>query len=241
MEDLCRPGIVELPYADRWRHGVRAVAASPEDSCGGPGSTERGRSPSPGLRSIRIPISLAWRSVLSPGQSSNRSRRNGSRSSARRCVDRSGPLAIASCGRAGGRRVCSSRSPRSVIGLGPIWSVVLFLTRYNVGHLAIRIWGFRRGWRDGLEVGRALREGWLKTVPRMLAPVILLLLGLDAVLLSREVLDVVGWHGLFAGLALVAAFVTLMAFRWPRRTGRIAVALVVLIPVMWFALATLNG
>ncbi|MGW8282379.1 MAG: hypothetical protein ACWGON_03670, partial [Gemmatimonadota bacterium] len=93
---------------------------------------------------------------------------------------------------------------------------------------------------DGLEVGRALHEQWLKTVPRVLAPVILLLLGLDAVLLSREVLDVVAWHGFFGGLALVAAFVALMAFRWPRRTGRIAVALVVLIPFMWAALAALN-
>lgn len=126
-------------------------------------------------------------------------------------------------------------------GLDPIGSVVLFLALYNIGHLTIRVWGFRRGWRDGLDVGKAFHEQWLKTVPRVLAPVILLLLGLDAVLLSREVLDVVAWEGFFAGLALVAAFVTLLAFRWPRRTGRIAVALVAMIPLMWAAVAVLNG
>ena len=127
------------------------------------------------------------------------------------------------------------------LGLGPIWSVVLFLSTYNAGHIAIRVWGFRRGWKDGLGVGQALHERWLDVVPKTLAPVILLLLGLDAVLLSRKVLDVVAWHGFFAGLALVAAFVSLMAFRWPRRTGRIAVGLVLSIPLVWVLIATLNG
>lgn len=127
------------------------------------------------------------------------------------------------------------------LGLGPIWSVLLFLATYNAGHIAIRVWGFRRGWKDGLSVGQALHERWLDIVPRTLAPVILLLLGLDAVLLSRKVLDVVAWHGFFAGLALVAAFVSLMAFRWPRRSGRIAVALVLSIPLVWVLIATLNG
>jgi PTS system mannose-specific IID component len=127
------------------------------------------------------------------------------------------------------------------LGLGPIWSVILFLATYNAGHIATRVWGFRRGWKDGLGVGQALHERWLDIVPRTLAPVILLLLGLDAVLLSRKVLDVVAWHGFFAGLALVAGFVSLMAFRWPRRTGRIAVALVLSIPLVWVLIATLNG
>ncbi len=155
-----------------------------------------------------------------------------------------GPL-----GTVGDRLVWASWRPACLLvaiaafgfGLAPIWAVVLFLTVYNFGHLTIRVWAFRRGWKDGLEVGKVLHEQWLKTVPRVLAPVILLLLGLDAVLLSREVLDVVAWHGFFGGLTLVAAFVALMAFRWPRRTGRIAVALVVLIPFMWAALAALNA
>jgi PTS system mannose-specific IID component len=156
----------------------------------------------------------------------------------------SGPL-----GTVGDRLIWASWRPACLLvaiaafglGLGPIWSVILFLATYNVGHIAIRVWGFRRGWMDGLGVGQALHERWLDIVPKVLAPVILLLLGLDAVLLSRKVLDVVAWHGFFAGLALVAAFVSLMAFRWPRRTGRIAVALVMSIPLVWILIATLNG
>ncbi len=156
----------------------------------------------------------------------------------------SGPL-----GTVGDRLIWASWRPACLLvaiaafglGLGPIWSVILFLATYNVGHIAIRVWGFRRGWMDGLAVGQALHERWLDIVPKVLAPVILLLLGLDAVLLSRKVLDVVEWHGFFAGLALVAAFVSLMAFRWPRRTGRIAVALVLSIPLVWILIATLNG
>lgn len=126
------------------------------------------------------------------------------------------------------------------IGLGPIWCVALFLTTYNVGHIAIRVWGFIRGWRDGLGVSKALHERWLDRVPKVLAPAILLLLGLDVVLLSRRVLDIVAWDGLFGGLAVVAAFVSLMAFRWPRRSGRIAIALVISIPLVWTGLALLN-
>ena len=155
-----------------------------------------------------------------------------------------GPL-----GTVGDRLVWASIRPACLLvavaafgmGLGPIWSVALFLATYNAGHLAIRVWGFRRGWRDGLGVGQALHERWLDFVPKVLAPLILLLLGLDAVLLSRRLLDVVEWHGFFGGLALVAAFVALMGFRWPRRTGRIAVALVLSIPLMWIGLMALNG
>jgi len=127
------------------------------------------------------------------------------------------------------------------IGLDPLWSSLLFLITFNLGHIGVRIWAFRRGWRDGLGVGKSLHEEWLVRVPRLLAPLILLLLGLDTVLLGRRVLDVVNWDGFFGGLAAVAVFVALVAFRWPRRTGRIAAALVVSIPLAWLGLALLNG
>ncbi len=127
------------------------------------------------------------------------------------------------------------------LGLDPLWSVALFLVTFNVGHIAVRVWGFRSGWREGLGVGKALHENWLDRVPRRLAPLILFLLGLDTVLLSRSVLDVVEWNGFFGGLAAVAAFVALVAFRWPRRAGRIAAALVLAIPIAWVVVALLNG
>jgi PTS system mannose-specific IID component len=127
------------------------------------------------------------------------------------------------------------------VGLDPLWSVVSFLVTFNAGHVGVRIWGFHRGWTEGLAVGQALHEDWLVRVPQLLAPCILLLLGLDTVLLSRRALDVVEWHGPFWGLAAVAALVALVAFRWPRRTGRIASALIVAIPLAWLVVALLQG
>ena len=127
------------------------------------------------------------------------------------------------------------------LGVDPLWSVALFLLTFNAGHIAIRVWGFRSGWREGLGVGKALHESWLEWVPRRLAPLILFLLGLDAVLLSRSVLDVVEWNGFLGGLAAVAAFVALVAFRWPRRAGRVAAALVLAIPIAWLVVAALIG
>lgn len=41
-------------------------------------------------------------------------------------------------------------------GLSAWASVALFLVVYNVGHLWVRIWAFREGWRKGFRVGEAL-------------------------------------------------------------------------------------
>jgi PTS system mannose-specific IID component len=47
------------------------------------------------------------------------------------------------------------------LGLPPLACVLLFLIPYNVGHLALRAWGFNAGLRWGHEVGRVLREAAL--------------------------------------------------------------------------------
>ncbi len=43
------------------------------------------------------------------------------------------------------------------LGAPPWLAVLTFLVPYNVGHLALRIWAFRTGYREGRDVGRALR------------------------------------------------------------------------------------
>ena len=43
-------------------------------------------------------------------------------------------------------------------GAGWWIAVLAFLAAYNALHLWMRIWGLDAGWRDGLQVGRALRE-----------------------------------------------------------------------------------
>ncbi|MEJ2541120.1 MAG: PTS system mannose/fructose/sorbose family transporter subunit IID [Gemmatimonadota bacterium] len=57
-------------------------------------------------------------------------------------------------------------------GASPFWTVLTFLVLYNVGHVGLRIWGFREGWASGVKVAVRLRsaglarmssrlEGWL--------------------------------------------------------------------------------
>jgi PTS system mannose-specific IID component len=43
-------------------------------------------------------------------------------------------------------------------GVPPLLCVLLFLTVYNAGHLALRAWAFHVGYREGRKVGGSLRE-----------------------------------------------------------------------------------
>ena len=47
--------------------------------------------------------------------------------------------------------------------------VLIFLGTYNVGHLALRVWGLHAGWRDGLRVAAALGNPILRQGPAHLA------------------------------------------------------------------------
>ena len=44
-----------------------------------------------------------------------------------------------------------------ILGAPPIVAVLVFLVPYNIGHLGIRMWGFRTGLKEGRDVGRRLR------------------------------------------------------------------------------------
>jgi PTS system mannose-specific IID component len=45
----------------------------------------------------------------------------------------------------------------ALLGASPEWTVLFFLIVYNLGHLALRTWGFRTGLAQGSDVGGALR------------------------------------------------------------------------------------
>ena len=51
------------------------------------------------------------------------------------------------------------------LGTGPVATVVFFLVLYNVGHLALRLWGLNTGWRLGLQVASALGNPVLRRGP----------------------------------------------------------------------------
>lgn len=122
------------------------------------------------------------------------------------------------------------------LGLNALWSAGAFLVTYNAGHLWIRAWGFRCGWRQGRDVGKTLREFPFERFTDRLWPVTMFLLGAATVLLGREVLATSGGTGSWT-LLLVAGLVAIPAFRWPNRFGRLAVGLLLSIPVIWILLA----
>lgn len=55
------------------------------------------------------------------------------------------------------------------LGASPWGVVLLFLGAYNLGHLALRIWGLHAGWRDGLRVAQSLGNPILRQGPAHVA------------------------------------------------------------------------
>lgn len=64
------------------------------------------------------------------------------------------------------------------LGASPAGVVLLFLGVYNLGHLALRIWGLHVGWRDGLRVAQALGNPVLRQGPAHVARATALLAGI---------------------------------------------------------------
>jgi mannose/fructose/N-acetylgalactosamine-specific phosphotransferase system component IID len=91
-------------------------------------------------------------------------------------------------------------------GLGPAWTVATFLVVYNVGHVGLRIWGFREGWGAGAGVAARLREAGLAEVSarleRWLAVALGLLVGLAIVAPALGGTLPLPWAA--AGLSLLA-------------------------------------
>lgn len=127
------------------------------------------------------------------------------------------------------------------MGLGPWLSAGVFLVIYNVGHLWVRAWGYRRGWEEGRAVGKSLRQFPLDRLTDRLWPVTMFLLGGATVLLGRMVVDTAGRSAESWPLLVFAGFVAVPAFRWPNRFGRLAVGLILCIPFVWLVLAVSGG
>lgn len=106
------------------------------------------------------------------------------------------------------------------LGLGAWTSVLLFLVSYNAGHLALRLWAFRRGWRDGPSALEGLSTGWPGTLGRWLSRCAVVLAGGAAVVVAA---GLTGAGGVLAGSLAAAAAAA--GFRWPEVAGRLAVPL----------------
>ena len=85
---------------------------------------------------------------------------------------------------AGWRPVCLLAALAALLSGAPWWLAVGgFLVLYNAGHIALRWWAFRVGWRQGLSVAARLRHSWFWDADRPLHQAGPFLLGLTAVLL----------------------------------------------------------
>ncbi len=116
------------------------------------------------------------------------------------------------------------------LGLPGWGSAVLFLLVYNLGHIGLRLWGFRVGLRDGRAVGRSLERANLSGWTARLKSVAALLLGLlaGAVLAGDGGLATSGvlWTALAAGAFLAGLRVGHHAWRPAAATVVAAIALV---------------
>jgi len=127
-----------------------------------------------------------------------------------------------------------------LVGVSPGWSIAAFLILYNGGHIAVRAWGYARGWEAGLQVGRFLKDAWLERWAGNLWPVNILLTGCVSALLASRILGAVAGPPRVGWLVAGACALGLLAFRFPRRGGRIATFLLFLAPLLWL-LGSLTG
>lgn len=80
---------------------------------------------------------------------------------------------------AGWRPVCLLFS-LALLMVGATWwlAVISFLVVYNVGHVGLRLWSYRLGWREGKRVGEQMRRSGIATVQRVLPVVGAFLVGM---------------------------------------------------------------
>ena len=132
---------------------------------------------------------------------------------------------------AGWRPLCTLLTIIAVMaGADPLMSVLSFFVVYNTGHVWLRLWGFRTGWRAGLEVGGVLNRAPLRAVGSRLMPVNEALTGAAIVLLASRApgFSPVGLEAALVGVAALGAFML------PSRGGWVAMSLLFFATGVWF-------
>ncbi len=95
----------------------------------------------------------------------------------------------------------------ALAGASPGVTVAFFLVLYNLGHLLLRVWGFRLGWEGGSQVGDALRSLALPRQAGRIAGAGMFLLGaVVGLVLARDITPgpwaVLAWCLAAVGLGL---------------------------------------
>ncbi|MCG8469238.1 MAG: PTS system mannose/fructose/sorbose family transporter subunit IID [Gemmatimonadetes bacterium] len=105
-------------------------------------------------------------------------------------------------------------------GVPVVAATLVFLIGYNVGHIGLRCWGLRLGWREGLRVGATLKSLPVNRVARTLVVINQALMGIVGALLVARLPG--AQDAVRIGLA--AALVGLGGYLVPKRVGGLAIA-----------------
>ena len=111
-------------------------------------------------------------------------------------------------------------------GAGPAAVVSLFLTVYNAGHIALRVWGLDTGWRRGLGVAAALGNPLLRQAPPHIARAAALVAGFAIPLALYRVIG--SGRGLLGTVLIASAIGALVLIRLHGRAEGWPIALVLL-------------
>ena len=150
-------------------------------------------------------------------------------------------MVAAGCGAAGDRLVWAGWLPFcSVLGLlaygigmSTAGVLLVFVGTYNVGHVALRAWGLRAGYREGLKVAAALGSPVLRQGPLHMARGVALVAGvaLPLVLQRVRVAHPIAFNGEFAAAAVLAVVLA----RWQGRFDGWRAGVVMLVLFLLYA------
>lgn len=88
------------------------------------------------------------------------------------------------------------------LGARPLLVIAIFLLTYNIGHLTVRAWGLRVGFKRGLRVADALAHPVLRKGPQVVGTLAALIAGISIPLAARELIG--GGRNLSALIILLA-------------------------------------
>ena len=116
----------------------------------------------------------------------------------------------------------------AIFGLGAmtLTVVVVFLTMYNAGHLALRIWGLNTGWNHGLRVAAALGNPVLRGGPQQIGRVAALATGIAIPLALGRIIG--PGRNFMGGVLITVALGSFLIVRLQRRIEGWRLSLIVL-------------
>lgn len=97
------------------------------------------------------------------------------------------------------------------LGASSAGVMLVFLGSFNVGHIALRVWGLHVGWRDGLQVAQALGNPVLRRGPAHVARATAFIAGIALPVAAQ---GIIGPGRALLGSVLAAVAVGAMLITW---------------------------